>query len=320
MRIGIIGPGLLGREFYKQSQEEGWELDFAASRTGIYKDIDKREGHGNQDLNAYSPDLVALTIPTFDDGRMAFKYTLSFVSRGIPVVTAEKGSLANFREELDPHLQKIGYTATVGGGSRLLRHLRKRSPQNVKRIDAILNGTLNYIMHGLAQKRSLNELAHECKENGYAEPGSEDTLSILNQESVGDIPMKTAILGNDSSLFPTTLRAKDFTPKKITTTDLERLREEADQRRFIVSIARLGDNHEDRIAGFEYIAEGWRISAGFVPLNKKERGEFLDISGISNALMIVGADNCMFYVAGDGAGAKRTVETMVSDARGLLSL
>lgn len=320
MRFGIIGAGLIGREVYNQSREQGWELDFVASRTGIYRDIDKKTPHENQDLRAHSPDLVFLAIPTFDDGQTAFNYIRSFASRGIPVVTAEKGALSNYRIELDPFMERIRYNASVGGGTRMLKHFEWINPANISEIHAVVNGTLNYMMRGLSQNpNSLDRLAHECKEKGYAEPGSEDALNIINQEAVGDVPMKTAIICNRSGLFSTKIRAVDFVPEKIKPAELEILAQEAGKIRFIVSITPEGENSNNRIGGFEYVVDNWRIKAGFVQLDNKMKRSYLDVPRASNALMVVNNNLQVYHLVGAGAGAVPTVQTMIADAKELLA-
>ena len=66
------------------------------------------------------PDIVFLTMPSTEDGIAAHGYISHFIKSGVPVVTAEKGAMANYFDELLPHVDRLlGISATVGGGTRM---------------------------------------------------------------------------------------------------------------------------------------------------------------------------------------------------------
>ncbi len=319
MKVGIVGAGLIGSALIERADERGWEVGFVARRSGVYR--------GNErlcDLKNYANyldgvDAAFLAIPTLDDGRTAFDYMESFLQHGIPVVTSEKGAMSNYFAELEPFLGRIGYSATVGGGTRLLRYLGEMKGNNVREIHGVVNGTLNYIFDQISRGRSLGEVVEETRKLGYAEPGARDPVDIVNGE-FHDVTMKTCILFNSCGLVDERMRARDIGYTKISDDDLKRLVREASDRRFIVSITK-GEENNGMVGGFNYSIDGWNVSAGFRSVQENPLFQQLIPSGVNNALMIVegeyGSDGT-YVVKGQGAGAKPTTSSMMKDAERLM--
>jgi len=172
-KVGIIGIGNIGSELHRRLKLKGWNIGWVLDTDGIFTEISKRKKLDNaknyvKHLNGL--DLVFLAIPTLDDGYIAYNYIKNCLAKNIPIVTCEKGALSNYFAELksDLNLGEIGYSATVGGGSRLLRYLKERIGPQVEEIHAVINGTLNYIFSGLSEGRSLGEVVEETKRLGYA--------------------------------------------------------------------------------------------------------------------------------------------------------
>ncbi len=170
--IAIIGHGKIGQEIEAQlrHQETNWHIRYIVTRR---KAVTYYE-NGKKDESSVQPDwtnvdLVFLAIPTADDGSAALTHLLHFVKRGIPVVTCEKGALANRFEALQPYLDSIGYSATVGGGSDLIPALQRRMSRRPAVIHVVLNGTVHYIWNRLAQGAPLEQAATEARKLDCAE-------------------------------------------------------------------------------------------------------------------------------------------------------
>lgn len=319
MKIGIIGAGHIGSELYRRAKSLDWDIEFVLRSDGVYRDltekIDELEDYTNY-LDGI--EIGFLAIPTLDDGKTAFEYMNSLLGRGIPIVTCEKGALSNYFSELEDRLDKIGYSATVGGGTRLLRYLEEIMNEYVEEMHSVMNGTLNYIFSELSSGRSLGEVVNETRMLGYAEPQAETPLEVINQEATRDVPMKFSILFNICfrDLVSERARAKDVRPQKIDEQGLKKLIREAGNRRYIVSITK-ENNEEDVIGGFRYQIGGWIISAGFK--NKSENPLFLRLipSGVNNAVLVSegihGIDGT-YILSGPGAGAGPTASSMIKDA------
>ena len=308
-RAGLIGHGTIGREVERQLAAQGGRLAFIAGRdrTKDYPDVD----------------VVFLAIPTLDDGSEARRYIELFTGRGVPVVTCEKGALANFYSELRPRLDRIGLSATVGGGTRMLPKTKAKMDSHVSSVHAVVNGTLNFIMDGMATGHPLDEVVRQARERGYAEPQASSALEVLNGEAVGDVPKKTAILFNYcfESLGAGPVRAADIKGRPLTEADLATLQQRAAEFRFIVSIGTTPvAPSEAGLDLFKYTAGNWYINGGF-RLAKLHLPELV-VPGVDNALLLArdltGDPRRELVAGGPGAGAEPTVGSMMLDARELL--
>jgi len=321
MKIGIIGAGHIGSVLYKKALSLSWEIKFILKEDGIYKNLVERiDDLKNRQDYFKNLDIVFLAIPTFDDGKTAFDYMTSLLEKNIPVVTCEKGSLSSYFSELEKWMDKIGYSATVGGGTRLLRYLEERINPQIKEVHAVVNGTLNYIFDEISKRKNLGEVVEEVKRLGYTKPGANNPIDIINKESLRDTPMKSAILFNICfrGFTPKRMRAKDVKLNRIGEQELKKLIAEASNRRYIVSITK-GNNREDVIGGFRHQIGDWTISAGFKKIS--ENPLFLELvpKGVNNALLIHEGKDGTYRISGEGAGADPTTSSMIIDAEAILS-
>ena len=148
--VALIGAGNIGGEAYLRTSQENWIVSPVIDIDGTFLDFEKNLRFGESD--AYvdllsSVDLAFLTIPTFDTGETARDYILSFTGQSIPIVTSEKGALAYHFAELEEVIANglLGYSAAVGGGSRMIPYLRDRGSNNLYGLHGVLNGTVNYL-------------------------------------------------------------------------------------------------------------------------------------------------------------------------------
>ena len=324
MRVGIIGAGNIGSELFRRVKQLGWDVLFVLKSDGVYKNLTEKVDVENYQEHIYQKyiftdilDVVFLAIPTLDDGKAAFDYLSFYLSRNIPVITCEKGALSNYFFELEKWLDNIGYSATVGGGTRLLRYAKEMISANTLEMHAVINGTLNYIFDEISRGRTLGEITSEAKRMGYAEPGTKDPLDIINQESVEDVPMKTAILFNICNLSPEVIKGKEILARKIQERDLIKLIRESSKRRFVVSIIKKNRNQNDSIGGFSYEVGEWIISGGFIDIAANPIFHELVPHGVNNAIIICegkyGVDG-IYRLSGQGAGAGPTASSMIKDA------
>lgn len=292
MKIGIIGHGIIGSELSRRCLERNWET-IIVKRSDDW--LDKLQ----------KTDVACLCISTLDEGEAAFQYLSELAKHGILVVTSEKGALGNYSPELEPFIAQgmIGYSATVGGGTRMIHWLKERLSPDAKEVHLIINGTLNYIFDGLSRGRTLDEVVEETKKLGYAEPGSQDAMTVLRTEAHKDIPMKVSIVLNLCGFGR--IRAREIRPQMITEIDLKQLVREAAFRRYIISITK-HKGEDDIIGGFNFKIGEWHVSAGFKHRNHNPLFLQLVPPGVNNAALIHGVDGT-YILTGPGAGATPTV-------------
>ena len=105
MKALIIGKGNVGRAMSEILALVGWQSCFFTGRAPDDRFVEA----------ARDADIVFLAISTKDKGEIEFGYIMKCLELGKPIVTCAKGALAWHFDELKPHLDKIGFSTTVGG-------------------------------------------------------------------------------------------------------------------------------------------------------------------------------------------------------------
>jgi len=324
-QAGIIGFGNIGKKLYEKLLENGWKVTFIVTSEHVFGDSPDNPKDKSENWLNYcrDVDIVFLAIPTFDDGRTAFNYITAVIEKGIPVVTCEKGALSNYFAELKPILNRIGYSATVGGGSGMIHFLQRRFFSGIREVHAIVNSTMNYIWDDLRMGNPLGHIVEEVKRLGYAEPGEKDPIRIILGEAGPDVTKKTSILFNLCFRPKTILHAKDI---KVVLTD-EMVRQaitEAMSRRFVVSFEREGNFRKENsdITAFTHRVDGWVINGGFKRTDSPLIARLCNsATWVNNAILTVeGEDGSggIYLCVGPGAGASPVATAMIRDAEGLL--
>ena len=309
--VGIVGTGGIGRHLkdrlLKESLGVCFFLDRAARASGSFEAL----------LDKERPRAVFIAISTLDNGEAARDDLLACARRGIRAITCEKGSLAYHMDALRSYLPMIGYSATVGGGTRMLPYVKGRALLGQRlEIDVVLNGTMNFVFDEVSRGRSLVEACHKAKGLGYAEPGSDDPLGLIQGE-LRDAIMKTCAFFNTALSKGAFLAPLAFGSFKLSRQSLEKLVEDGDSYRFVVSFFNRSipecDSHCKPV--FALAFEGWNIQGSFRPTNGKRDLGWLP-SGAGNAIRIVEGENGeggSYTLTGPGAGHEPTTSAMLAD-------
>src|SRR3989344_3362357 len=301
--VAVIGRGKIGAGLLKELSSKNWRVRFSLDKSGLYSNGRKIDIARNYKKHSKGLDCVFLAIQTFDDGKTAFDFIKFFVRQNIPVITCEKGALSNYYLQLKPFINKIGYSATVGGATRLLEYIQARHTKNFIEISAVVNGTLNFIFDEVARGKHIERTVAEAVKCGYAEPGATTPLEIINSE-LRDVLLKSVILFNTSRLSSKILKAKNIKLKLVSSDDFKKIIQ--NRMRCVVSISK----RPKRITGGFHSKNGqWYLSAGF----KKTSDSWLP-SGVNNALFIKERVGC-YLLQGPGAGVEPTIFSMIQDAK-----
>jgi homoserine dehydrogenase len=145
-------------------------------------------------LLAREPDVLVEAISDASTGLALIRAALS---RGVDVVSANKqavgGDLAALTALAEAHDARLLYSASVGGGSPLIETVRRaRAHGPVVRIEAVLNGTCNFILNRLAAGVAFDEALVAARDAGFAEEDPTADLSGL------DAAAKLAILAHEA--------------------------------------------------------------------------------------------------------------------------
>ncbi len=145
-------------------------------------------------LLAREPDILVEAISDASTGLALIRAALS---RGVDVVSANKQAVGADLPALvalaATQGARLHYSACVGGGAPLIETVRRaRDHGAVVRIEAVLNGTCNFILNRLAEGLSFETALEAARAAGFAEADPSADLTGL------DAAAKLAILGHEA--------------------------------------------------------------------------------------------------------------------------
>lgn len=122
-------------------------------------------------LLAREPDVV---IEALSDPSTGLALTRAALARGVHLVSADKQAIASDPAGLaalaDARGGRLLYSASVGGGAPLIETVRRaRAHGPVVRIEAVLNGTSNFILNRLAEGADFDDALAAARAAGFAE-------------------------------------------------------------------------------------------------------------------------------------------------------
>ena len=332
-RIVIIGNGAIGSALAERLKAPHFEVtarirrsDFIDSKGNIVNYVFQGVDTFCKDFPEARPDILCVAIPTLDAGEIAASYISESLQNGLHVVTCEKGALSYHAEALlsiqSP--AQLRFSAAVGGGTMMLPYLQMRSLQErIVQMEAVINGTCNFIFHQTAQSgRTLGEACDEAARLGYAEPGSREPLGLINGE-LKDIRMKTCVLFN--TVLSQTLRItpRDLGSLSLNDSTLDELSRRSANVRLVVQFSNIENAKIAEYCGCQFVTsvDGWTIQGGFRNLQKEpELLQWLP-GGVGNALHVTEGklgSGGKYTLTGPGAGAEATTSAMLNDIHHIL--
>ena len=178
LKIGLIGLGTVGSGVYKTLENvDNVEIVKIAVRDvnkprSVSVSQEKLTNNPYDIVNDSSIDVVVELIGGVD---AAWDYISTAIRNGKHIVTANKELLAKKGEELfnlaEEHNKVVLYEAAIAGGIPIIMPIKTILAGNkINKIQAILNGTTNYILTNMdVNGASYEEVLKEAQELGYAE-------------------------------------------------------------------------------------------------------------------------------------------------------
>ncbi|MBI2262492.1 MAG: hypothetical protein HYU62_12615 [Caulobacterales bacterium] len=236
-------------------------------------------------LLAREPDVL---VEVLSDASTGLALTRAALSRGIDVVSANKqaigGDLAALTALADSGGARLLYSASVGGGAPLIETVRRaRCHGEIVRIEAVLNGTCNFILNRLADGMAFDTAVAAAQAAGFAEADPSADLDGL------DAAAKLAILAHE---------AADW-----------RLPVDAVARAVLSGTGGLPSGRARQVARLDF--ETRRAEVAFEAVDGDPL--FSDLADEGNALRVTTADGRLFTVRGRGAGRVPTAESVWAD-------
>jgi homoserine dehydrogenase len=241
---------------------------------------------------------VNVVIEVIGGEQPAKEYIEQAITGGKHVVTANKELMAKYGYALlslaRKHNSSLRYEASVGSGIPLISSFQRDLAANrIAAIQAILNGTTNYILTRMAQEgRDFASTLKQAQELGYAEPNPTDDIEGI------DAAYKLVILSNlafGARFVPQDVYCEGIS--NIAAQDFVYAREFGYAIK-LLAIAKRDDNKVEM-----------RVHPVFVPQNS----QLAKTDGVYNAVEVETdlAGTLVFY--GEGAGALRASSAVVAD-------
>ncbi len=234
----------------------------------------------------------------------AYEYTCDALSAGKNVITSNKEVVANYGDEFIALAKENGvsyrFEAAVGGGIPVINPLISCIRQNkITEVRGILNGTTNYILTKMFTYGDTFENAlHDAQAKGYAEANPD--ADILGVDACRKITILTALASGKLNNVST-----------VHTEGIVNIRKEDVQ-----TAEEIG--HSIKLLG-RYISTPEESYIMVAPFLLPKDSPLSTVSGVYNAVEVVGdpIGNVMFY--GQGAGAGATASAVVGDLLPIIS-
>ncbi|MFN3930163.1 MAG: homoserine dehydrogenase [Brevundimonas sp.] len=242
-------------------------------------------------LLAREPDVLVEAISEASTGLALIRAALG---RGVHVVSANKqavgGDLPALTALADSGGARLLYSASVGGGAPLIETVRRaRAHAPVVRIEAVLNGTCNFILNRLAHGVAFDAALTAAREAGFAEADPSADLTGL------DAAAKLAILAHE---------AGDW-----------RLAPAGVAREALSATTALPTGRVRQTARLDLAARS--ASVTFEAMDADPL--FAGLADEGNAVRVTTADGRIFTATGRGAGRTPTAESVWADLTDLLA-
>lgn len=243
--------------------------------------------------------LVEVTPTNLRDAEPALSHIRTALSRGIHVITANKGPIALHAQELlalaRRHHALLGVEATVMAGTPVISTIREGlAGATIQAVRGILNGTTNYILSAMTTGRDYQDVLAESQSLGYAE--SDPTADVEGYDAVA----KTLILA--ALAFGEPLRIEQVRRHGITNVTKEQVMAAAERDRRIKLIASL---RRDAATG--------TLQASVTPIELPLSDPLARVDGVLNAITIETDTLPAVTIIGPGAGGMQTAQGLLAD-------
>lgn len=303
IKIGLIGLGTVGGGVFKVLKDFP---DVEITKIAV-KNIDKPrniEGLNRAILTTDPYEIVnnpeSTVIAELIGGvHPAYELIKKAIENGKHVVTANKELLAKHGEELfnyaEQHNVVILYEAAIAGGIPLIMPIKTILAGNkITKIEAILNGTTNYILTNMDVNQSSYEtVLKEAQELGYAEA-----------DPTGDVE------GFDSTYKLTTLATITFNKR----VKLENVYREGITKIKAEDIKYANElGYKIKLVAYAHIDENDNADVRVHPMFVSKEETLAHINYVKNAVTLTGSPVGKITLSGAGAGEMPTASSVVGD-------
>ncbi len=207
---------------------------------------------------------------------------------------------------------KFLYETNVGAGLPIISPLNDlvRSGDHVIKLEAVLSGTLNFIVNNISAEKPLSKVIIEAKEKGFSEPDPRIDLSGL------DVARKLLILSREAGhkMEMDEIKVNPFVPAEyINSGSIENFLEKVKELDASFEIERQRLVSENKKWRYSACFEEGKASVSLIEVDSKH--PFYDLEGSNNILLITTKNyrEHPMQIKGYGAGADVTAAGVFAD-------
>ena len=302
LKIGLIGLGTVGCGVYKTIQN----IDNVEIVKIAVKNINKprsvevpREMLTDNPYDVVNDPSIDVVVELIGGVEPAYDYISTAIKNGKRIVTANKELLAKRGEELfilsEEYNRVVLYEAAIAGGIPIIMPIKTILAGNkINRIQAILNGTTNYILTKMdVDGASYEDVLKEAQELGYAET-----------DPTGDVE------GFDAAYKITTLSTIAF-KKRV---KIENVYREGITKIRKEDMAKANEfGYKIKLIATATIDENDNADVRVHPMLVSKNSMLAHIDYVTNAVAISGHPIGNIVLSGPGAGEFPTASSVVGD-------
>lgn len=303
IKVGIIGLGTVGSGVFKTLR---YFKNIEVAGIAV-KNINKPRNIEGLDVSIITDDPykivnnpeIDIVAELIGGVNPAFDLIKTAIKNGKHIVTANKELLAKHGEELfnfaEEHNKVVLYEAAIAGGIPIIMPIKTiLAGNNITKIEAILNGTTNYILTKMdVQGASYENVLKEAQELGYAET-----------DPTGDVE------GFDAAYKITTLATIAF-KKRI---KLENVYREGITKIRAQDMEAANDlGYKIKLIASAHIDKEGRADVRVHPMLVSKSSTLAHIDYVTNAVSLSGHPIGDITLSGPGAGEFPTASSVVGD-------
>ncbi len=203
LRVAMMGCGVVGGGVYRRMKAHPNRFDIGKI---MVRNVDKYidQGFKPGELTTEFSDLLASKPDIFIDVsggiEPALSHTKAMIDAGVHVVSANKQAIAEGGRDLidfatDKNIQLL-FSSAAGGGMPVLE-MCLREKGRITRVQALLNGTTNYMLGEISKGRSYEDALADAQEKGFAE--ADPSADVNGADAAAKIRL-VSLLGFDEEI------------------------------------------------------------------------------------------------------------------------
>ncbi len=247
--------------------------------------------------------LAEVTGTNLRDAEPGISHIRAALSRGIDVITANKGPAALAADELfalaREHNAQLRIESTVMAGTPVISTIREgMAGATVHTIRGILNGTTNYILSAMAEGRNYADVLAEAQAQGYAE--ADPTDDVEGYDAVAKVLILAAVVFGHP-LKPEQVIRQGIT--QITSEQMQRAVDKGTRIKLVASLRHIPGNNTTAAT----------VEARVEPLELPLSDTLARVDGVLNAITIQTDTLPEVSIIGPGAGRLQTGQGLLAD-------